>query len=77
MNKKYAAIGLAGEGSGTSKGQMDWNIFDNYADILETEADGRNPKTSIIGTPRSREQVMGPSGSSKTVFITLLGRRTK
>jgi len=53
MNGKYAGQGLVG-----GDGQADWVKFDNYRDILESEAAGRNPRNSTIdGSP--------PFGSSR------------
>ncbi|HEX3355656.1 MAG TPA: type II secretion system protein [Tepidisphaeraceae bacterium] len=42
-NKKYSALVTGGNSQGN------WITFDNYVDILETEASGKNPKTAVIG----------------------------
>ena len=47
MRGKYASQGLPG-----GDGQADWVKFDNYRDILETDAAGRNPRDSTVdGSP--------------------------
>ncbi len=44
MSGKFASQGLP-----SGDGQANWSLFDNYRDILETEAAGINPRTGTIG----------------------------
>ena len=60
MDGKYAGQGLAG-----GDGQADWNVLDNYRDIIETEAAGQNPRNSAIGG--------GPAMGPKRVFHSTAG----
>jgi hypothetical protein len=57
MEGRYTSQGLAGGNS-----QKDWNLFDNYRDILETEAAGQNPRVAAIGggAPMGPKRVMHP-----------------
>jgi prepilin-type N-terminal cleavage/methylation domain-containing protein len=51
ISSQFCLDWMNGKVSGQTGGnsQADWHVFDNYRDILETEAAGENPRTSTIG----------------------------